>query len=181
MAALYLSPYFFLIIKNIQTMKILRLIPALVLVAGLTFSGCKPKDADVKAAIETKLKDNPAASGVMVMVNEGVATLSGEVADAAAQASVAESVKDVKGVKSVTNNTTVAPPPAPVAPVVITADDPLTKGVTDATKDFPGVTATVADGVITLNGEITKAKLPTLMQALNSLKPKKIENKLTIK
>ncbi|RYF87770.1 MAG: BON domain-containing protein [Chitinophagaceae bacterium] len=160
-------------------MKILRLIPALVLVAGLTFSGCKPKDADIKANIEKKLKDNPAASGVMVMVNEGVATLSGEVTDAAAQAAVAESIKDVKGVKSVTNNTTLPAPAA--APVVITADDPLATAVKDATKDFPTVTATVAGGVVTLSGELTKAKLPTLMQALNSLKPKKIENKLTIK
>ena len=159
-------------------MKMFKLLPALVLVAGLAFSGCKPKDADIKANIEKKLKDNPAASGVMVMVNEGVATLSGEVADAAAQTAIAESIKDVKGVKSVTNNTTVPPPPAPV---VITADDPLTTAVKDATKDFPTVTATVADGVITLNGEISKAKLPTLMQILNSLKPKKIDNKLTVK
>jgi hypothetical protein len=32
-------------------MKILKLLPALVLVAGLSFTGCKPKDADVKASI----------------------------------------------------------------------------------------------------------------------------------
>ncbi|RYY49581.1 MAG: BON domain-containing protein [Chitinophagaceae bacterium] len=162
-------------------MKILRLLPALVLVAGLSFTGCKPKDADIKANVEKALKDNPAGTGVMVMVNEGVATLSGEVADPAAQASVASTAQGVKNVKSVVNNTTVAPPPAPAAPVTIAADDPLTKGVADATKDFPTVTATVADGVITLNGEIAKAKLQTLMQSLNSLRPKKIENKLTIK
>ena len=70
--------------------------------------------------------------------------------------------------------------PAP-APVEITADDPLKSGVTDAIKDHPGVTADVNDGVITLTGQINKTDLSRLMQKLNALKPKRIENKLTIK
>jgi hypothetical protein len=86
----------------------------------------------------------------------------------------------MKGVKSVVNNTTVAPPPAP-APVTIAADDALVKGVADATKDFKDVKATVNDGVITLTGEIKRSDLKTLMQSLNTLKPKKIDNKLVIK
>lgn len=162
-------------------MNILKIIPALVLVAGLSFTGCAPKDADVKTSIEKTLKDNPSTAGVMVMVTDGVATLSGEVADAAAQASLEASVKGIKGVKSVTNNTTVTPPPSPVAPVEIATADVLTQSVKDAVKDFAGVTANVADGVVTLTGEIKKDQLPKLMMALNSLKPKKIENKLTIK
>lgn len=162
-------------------MKILKLIPALVLFASLSFTGCAPKDADVKASIEKTLKDNPSTSGVMVMVTDGVATLSGEVADAAAQTSLEASVKGIKGVKSVTNNTTVTPPVVPVAPVEIATADVLTQSVMDATKDFVGVTAAVADGVVTLTGEIKKEQLPKLMMALNSLNAKKIENKLTIK
>ena len=130
---------------------------------------------------EKSLKENPATSEVMVMVSEGVATLSGEVTDEASKASLETSVKGMKGVKSVQNNTTVAAPSMPAAPVVITADDPLMSAVKDATKDYPGVTATVADGVITLTGDISKSSLPKLMMALNSLKPKKIENKLIIK
>lgn len=163
-------------------MKMLKLFTALVLVAGLTFTGCKPKDADIKADIEKKLKDNPAAANVMVMVNEGVATLSGEVADPDAQAAVAKTTEGVKGVKSVTNNTTVAapPPPAP-APVEIAADDPLAKSVTDATKDYPEVTATVQDGVISLSGTITKARWQKLKPALDGLQPKSVDPKgLTI-
>jgi hyperosmotically inducible protein len=162
-------------------MKILKIIPALVLVAGLSFTGCSPKDADVKASIEKSLKNNPSTAAVMVMVNEGVATLSGEVANPAAQASLEASVKAINGVKSVTNNTTVTPPPAPVAPVEIATADVLTQSVKDAIKDFAGVSADVADGVVTLTGELKKDQLPKLMMALNSLKPKKIENKLTIK
>ena len=66
------------------------------------------------------------------------------------------------------------------APVTIAPDDQLTRGVKDATKDFPGVTAAVDSGVVTLTGTITRDKLPNLMMSLNSLHPKKIDNKLTI-
>ena len=159
-------------------MKLVKLIPALLLVGGLTLTSCKPKDSDVKTSVETAITSNPDASGVTVMVNEGVATLTGEVKDEATKAAIEASAKSAKGVKSVVNNLTVAPPPAPV---VVAADDPLTTGVKDATKDLPTVTATVADGVVTLTGSIEKAKLTTLMQTLNSLKPKKIDNKLTVK
>ena len=80
---------------------------------------------------------------------------------------------------TVDTTTNVAPTPAP-APVEITADDSLTTGVKDATKDYPGVNATVNNGEITLTGEIQRSRLPNLMQSLNSLKPKKINNQLTI-
>lgn len=161
-------------------MKMERLIPVLLLVGGLAFTSCKPKDADIKASIEKTLKDNPSTANVMVMVNEGVVTLSGEVPDAATQASLDEKVKGVKGVKTVQNNTT---PPAPApAPVVVTADDPLSIAVRDATKDFAGVTATVADGVITVAGEITKARWRVLKMTLDGLKPKRVDaSGLTIK
>jgi hyperosmotically inducible protein len=79
------------------------------------------------------------------------------------------------------NNCTLAPLPPPPAPVVIAQDDPLTKGVTDATKDFPTVKSSVKDGVITLTGEIKRADLKKLMMTLHTLKPKKIDSQLTIK
>lgn len=70
--------------------------------------------------------------------------------------------------------------PTTTAPVTIATDDHLATGVKDATKDFPGVTAAVDSGEITLTGNITRDKLPRLMMALNSLHPKKINNNLTI-
>ncbi|HVU83699.1 MAG TPA: hypothetical protein VHC50_02590, partial [Puia sp.] len=66
-------------------------------------------------------------------------------------------------------------------PVAINPDDQLSKSVADAAKDFSGVSTSVADGVVTLTGNIKRRDLPRLMKALNALKPKKIENKLTIK
>jgi hypothetical protein len=65
--------------------------------------------------------------------------------------------------------------------VVISGDDSLRNMITDAVKDYPGVNATVDQGVITLTGNITREKLPKLMMAMNSLHPKKIVNNLTIK
>lgn len=153
-------------------MKILKVLPALILVATLAFTGCKPKDADIKASVEKSLKESPATSSVMVMVNEGVATLSGEVPDEATKAAMDAKVKAVKGVKSVQDNTTV---PAPAAPVQITADDPLQNAVRDATKDFPEVTASVANGVISVTGEITAARWKTLKMALDGLQPRKVD------
>ena len=66
------------------------------------------------------------------------------------------------------------------APVVIASDEQLTNGVKDATKDFPGVTASVNNGEVTLTGTIKRDRLPTLMQSINSLQPKKVNNNLTI-
>ncbi len=156
-------------------MKIVKLLPMLLLMAGLAFTGCKLKDADIKASIEKSLKENPATAGVMVMVNEGVATLSGEVPDAAAKTALEASVKTMKGVKSVQDNTTVPAPVTVTAPPVITADDPLMSAVKDATKDYPGVNATVAAGVVTVTGEITAAKWKALKMTLDALNPKKVD------
>jgi hypothetical protein len=66
------------------------------------------------------------------------------------------------------------------APVQISPDDQLTTGVKDATKDFPGVTATVSNGEVTLTGNIKRDRLPTLMQSVQALHPKKVNNNLTI-
>ena len=79
---------------------------------------------------------------------------------------------------TVDTTATIAPPPAPVE---IAADTTLQTGLRDATKDFPDVIATTEDGVVTLTGNIKRAQLPTLMQSINSLHPKKVNNNLTIK
>ena len=66
------------------------------------------------------------------------------------------------------------------APVQISSDDSLSTGVRDATKDFPGVNATVDNGEVTLTGSIKRDRLPTLMQSIHALHPKKVNNNLTV-
>jgi hypothetical protein len=90
-----------------------------------------------------------------------------------------KSKKDDKTTDNTTTNTTNNTPAS--APVEISADDELRRGVADATKDFPGVTATVEDGVITLTGTMEKSRYPTLKQSLDALRPKKVVNNITYK
>jgi len=148
----------------------------------LLFS-CGKKDADVQSAVETALKANSDLSGLTASVKDGVVTLSGETKSESIKAQAEVTAKSVKGVKNVINNSTVAaPPPPPVEPpVVIATDDALTNSVSVVIKDFPGVKAEVKDGVISLTGEIKSASLQKLIPMLHALKPKSIENKLTIK
>ena len=145
---------------------------------GATVTGCKnkPKDADLKTAVETAIQANPKLTASGVTVEKGVATLSGQVPDEATKEELGKAAAAVPGVTSVVNNLTIA-----VTNVEIAADSPLAIAVKDATKDFPTVTATVADGVVTLKGELQKANLQKLMMALNALKPKKVDNQLVIK
>jgi hyperosmotically inducible protein len=152
---------------------------------AVSLPSCKsgPKDADLEKTVSDKIAAlSTDATGLSGTVKDGVVTLSGSFKDDATKTAFEAGVKAIPGVKSVVDNATVAPPPPPVAAPVTVADDAaLKQGVTDATKDFPGVTATVQDSVITLKGEITKAKLPKLMMTLHSLKAKKIDNQLTTK
>ena len=153
---------------------------AVALVAGITtgMTSCKSQE---KKDAATKGKIEAAVPGVTVTVKDGVATLSGEMTDDAAKAAAEAAVGKIEGVKSVVNNATVAPPAPVPAPVTINPDEALTTAATTAIKDYTGVSAAVKDGIVTLSGDIKKADLPKLMQAINAIKPKKVENKLTVK
>lgn len=154
-------------------MKLTKSILAVVIALSVGFTSCKQKDTDIQKTVQSK-----ETTSVTVAVNDGVATLTGEVPDDAAKIHAEEIAKGQKGVKSVINNLTVTMP-AVMAPVVVAGDDPLMMSVRDAVKDHPTVNATVNDGVITLNGTLKKDKLAKLMMALNALHPKKIDNNLT--
>lgn len=161
-------------------MKLSKVMLGLILAATVSFVSCKPKDSDIKAAVDKVLTANPDFAKATVDVVDGVATISGEVKDDATKTAIEAAVKAVKGVKSFVNNTTLPPPPP--APVVITQDDPLTQGVKDAIKDIPGITATVDSGVVKVAGTISKDKWTMLRKALDALNPKKVDGTgLTIK
>jgi osmotically-inducible protein OsmY len=152
-----------------------------VLFVSATLVSCGVKDSTIEEEIANSAKATPELATVTSTVKDGIVTLTGEVKDDAAKSASEAAIKAIKGVKSVVDNITVTPPPPPPPVVTINPDDELIKGVTDATKDFPGVKADVKDGVITLTGNIKRSSLPKLMQSLNSLKPKKVDNQLTIK
>jgi hyperosmotically inducible periplasmic protein len=148
-------------------------------VIALLFASCKPSDEKIAEAVKAKI--GAVASTINVSVADGVATLTGEVKDEATKAAAETALQGIKGLKSVVNSLTVPPPPPP--PVVINPDDVLRKGIDSvfAAKFIKGVSAAVAEGVVTLTGTIKKSELTKVMQAANELKPKKVLNQMTIK
>ena len=156
-----------------KTFKLKSLV--LMLALSLVLFSCSPKDADIQKAITEKMASTPEMSGMTTSVTEGVVTISGQCKDEACKASCENIIKGVKGVKSVVNNCTIP------APVVINPDETLIMAVQTTLKNYPGVTSNVSQGVVTLTGEIKKDNLMPLMQSIQALNPKKVENKLIIK
>lgn len=164
-------------------MNILKAPVLMATVVTLGMVSCKPNDGKIKTEVENKLKTEQGLGAVTVDVQKGAVTLAGTTDNDAAKTTAETDAKAVKGVASVANNITVNAPAATItnnAPV-INADSTLISAVKDATKDFPGVKAEVKDGVVTLTGDIKRADLPALLQHVSASKPKKVDNKLTIK
>jgi len=146
---------------------------------AFSFVACAPKDADIEKEVNEKLN----TPSVQVTVHEGVATIVGTCDDDAFKKNIERSVKAVKGVKTVINNCQIPVPneePAAAA-VIINSDNDLDQSVGKVVKAYDGVSATVVGGVVTLSGEIKRSQLAPLMQSVQELKPKKVDNKLTIK
>ena len=161
-------------------MKAFRFMTAitLILALGMSVASCKKvNDAEVQKAAQEVLKADPSLAGVVVTVQEQVATLTGIVDDDVAKAAAESAVVAVENVKSVVNNIEVVPP----APDYSELDAAINAALADAMKDHATVTAAVENGVITLTGEIRERDLPTLMQKLNALNPVQIVNNLTVK
>ena len=58
-------------------MKIFKFLAFIALIVTIGFTGCKPKDADIKAAVEKSIASVPELTGTTVDVKEGVVTLGG--------------------------------------------------------------------------------------------------------
>ena len=150
----------------------------LVLALGIGTTSCNNvSDAEIQEDAQKLINANPNLAGVMVTVEEKVATLTGTVADDATKAYAESTVAGVENVKSVVNQLEVVPP----APDYTALDAAINAALADALKDHAKVTATVQDGIITLAGEIKEKDLPVLMEKLNALNPEQIVNNLTVK
>ena len=165
-----------------QTRYSLRLIVAgVALCIAALLGSCKkgPDDAALTASVKSQLSSqSPAlASMVNVETKDGVVTLTGTVDNDAAKSQAEQAAKSTADVKSVVNNLAVKPP-------VVVSEDPKIKSSVEANLvkyDVKGVTADVADGQVTLTGEIPRAKLQDAMKAANEAGAKKVNNQLTIK
>lgn len=145
---------------------------ALALVLAVVAGACGKKDADIQKAVQDKLTAD-GVTGVTATVKDGVATLSGEVADITVKSKAENSAKGVDGVKSVTNNLTLKP--VPVATPA--ANDQALKGKIEENwkkAGCTGATVDVKDGVATISGTVPAAKYAECIQVVNesgALKP----------
>lgn len=155
-----------------------RVFTVLAISLALALSACGGKsDADLQKAAADKLAaDN--VTGVTVAVNDGVATLSGEVENITVKSKAEASVKAVEGIKSVTSTAvTLKPLPPPPPP---SSDKMLEGTINEALKkkNITGVTVSVSNGEVTLSGTVDKAKVAEVMMAANEAKPAKVINNL---
>ncbi len=152
-----------------------KVLTVLTLAIALFISACGKSDADLLKAANDKLAADKVV-GVTVAVKDGVATLTGEVADQAVKAKAEATVKGVEGIKSVTNNCTLKPPPPPVISPDKMVEGTIYEGLKK--KGITGVTVTVANGEVTLSGTVDKAKVPEVMMVANEAKAGKVINNL---
>jgi osmotically-inducible protein OsmY len=112
-----------------------------------------------------------------------VVSLTGSVNSDPNKSRAEELTKGVEGVKSVTNNLTVRPPLVNATPPPVSPDLKLRTDVMASLTKYgiTGVTADVANGEVTLTGNLPRAKLQDAMKAANEAHPKKVINKLTLK
>jgi osmotically-inducible protein OsmY len=147
-----------------------------VIAAALFLSACGKSDESLTKAVNDKLAADK-VTGVTASVKDGVATLSGEVADVAAKSKAENSAKAVDGIKSVTNNLTLKPLPVatPAAP-----DPALTGKITESLKKAgcTGASVAVENGKVTVTGEVPAAKYAECIQTIQQSGITGIDNQL---
>lgn len=155
-----------------------KVLTVLSLAVVLLAAACGKSDSDIQKAVADKLAaDN--VTGVSVAVKDGVASLSGEVADITVKNKAEASAKGVEGVKSVdASKVTTKPLPTPApAPA-----DPMLKGKIEENlkkAGCTGATVTVTGGTVTLSGTVPDAKYAECVKVANESGAGKFTNDLT--
>lgn len=138
----------------------------------LFLSACgSPDDKDIQRNVIQELQNNPELKGITSSVKEGVVTLSGNCQSAGCDSLAETQVKKIDGVKSVNNQ----------MQNEATTDLTLRTSVQSIISRYDGVQADVAAGVVVLRGTIEKKQVDPLMNELQALKPKKLDNQLAVK
>jgi len=153
-----------------------KFLTVLMLAIAVMAAACGKSDADLTKAVNDKLKAD-GVTGVTATVKDGVATLTGEVADVTVKTKAETSAKGVEGVKSVTNSVTTKPLPT-ATPAA--ADPALTGKITEDLKKAgcTGASVSVVNGKVTVTGEVPGAKYATCIQTIQQSGITGIDNQL---
>lgn len=134
-------------------------------------TGCgRHDDEEIKEDITEQLKENAAYSGVNATVKDGVVTLAGSCDGDDCATQLENKIKEVEGVKSIQNN----------LQNNNATDLTLRSSVQSIISKYQGVQADVAGGMVVLRGTINRDQVQPLMNELENLQPKKIDNQLAI-
>ncbi|MGD9628743.1 MAG: BON domain-containing protein [Pyrinomonadaceae bacterium] len=153
-----------------------KFLTVLMLAVAMMAAACGKSDADLATAVNDKLKAD-GVTGVTATVKDGVATLTGEVADVTVKSKAEASAKSVEGIKSVTNSLTTKP--LPVA-TPAAADPALTGKITEDLKKAgcEGASVTVVGGKVTVSGNVPGAKYAQCIQVIQQSGITGIDNQL---
>jgi osmotically-inducible protein OsmY len=154
-----------------------RLLAIIGIACVLFMAACGKSDADLTTAVNDKLRAD-GVTGVTVAVKDGVATLTGEVADVTVKTKAENSAKSVEGIKSV-DVASLRTKPLPVA-TPAAADPALTGKITEDLKKAgcTGASVTVVNGKVTVTGEVPNAKYATCIQTIQQSGITGIDNQL---
>ncbi len=156
----------------------IKFLTILTIAAAMFAMACGGKsDADLAKAINDKFAAEK-ITGVTVAVKDGVATLTGEVADVTVKTKAEAAAKTVEGVKSV-DGANLKTKPLPVA-TPAAADPALTGKITEDLKKAGCTTASVAvtNGKVTVTGEVPAAKYAECVQVIMQSGITGIDNQL---
>lgn len=155
----------------------IKFLTVLSIAAVLFLAACGKSDADLQKAVQDKLTAD-GVSGVTVAVKDGVATLTGEVADVTVKNKAEASAKTVEGIKSV-DVANLKMKPLPVA-TPAAADPALTGKINENLKKSgcTGASATVVGGKVTVMGEVPGAKYAECVQVIMQSGVTGIDNQL---
>lgn len=156
--------------KKTQLKRAVQLLPAVIILFFMSACGGH-SDKDIQENVDKQLQQNADLKGISATVKDGVVTLTGNCTSDNCDSLATQQVKGVDGVKSVDNQ----------IQKQVTTDVTLRTSVQSIVSKYDGVQADVAGGVVVLRGSIEKSQLDPMMNELQALKPKKLDNQLAIK
>jgi hyperosmotically inducible protein len=147
----------------------LPLITVITLLMSIVNTGCKSKskDAEIKAAVEKRLKEDPATAKIMVDVKDSVVTLSGECLNESKKEDLTRVTETISYVKSVINNCTVLDSTM--------TDTEMNNQIWKITENITTIKIAADSGIIHVAGNLRKGEWDSLKTSLDKLHPKGYE------
>ncbi|MFI5133237.1 MAG: BON domain-containing protein [Chitinophagales bacterium] len=147
---------------SVRTLPIIAIITLL----SILDTGCqsKSKDAEIKAAVEKRLKEDSTTAKIMVDVKDSVVTLSGECLNQSKKEDLTRVTETVSYVKSVINNCTVSD--------TSMTDKEMNDQIWKLTENITTIKIATDSGIIHLAGNLRKGEWDSLKTSLDKLHPK---------